>query len=61
MRRINRRLVLLSIVLVCDVVSVFGRPHEQNTPVGQLKGNRGHNKETLLYVNMGGGSLVPYF
>jgi len=38
MRRINRRLVLLSIVLVCDVVSVFGRPQESNTVSSTLKG-----------------------
>lgn len=39
MRRINRRLVLLLIVLVCDVVSVLGRPQEQITASSQLKGN----------------------
>lgn len=43
MRRIDRRLVLLSIVLVCDVVSVFGRPQEQGTATGQLNGNSSKN------------------
>lgn len=38
MRRINRRLVLLSIVLVCDVVSVLGRPQEQSSASSTLKG-----------------------
>ncbi|VVC32832.1 Hypothetical protein CINCED_3A007769 [Cinara cedri] len=45
MRRINRRLVLLSIVLVCEVVSVFGRPQEQNTPAHQLKDDLVNRKE----------------
>jgi len=38
MRRINRRLVLLSIVFVCDVVNVFGRPQEPSTVSSTLKG-----------------------
>jgi len=38
MRRINRRLVLLSIVFVCDVVNVFGRPQESSTVSSTLKG-----------------------
>lgn len=48
MRRINRRLVLLLIVLVCDVVSVFGRPQEQHAPSSQLKGNCQKQNETHI-------------
>lgn len=47
MRRINRRLVLLSIVLVCDVVSVFGRPQEQSSASSTLKDDLVNRKDDV--------------
>lgn len=46
MRRINRRLVLLSVLIACDVVCVFGRPQEQNTAATQSKGDLWDEKKT---------------
>lgn len=60
MRRIDRRLVLLSFVLVCDVVSVFGRPQEHSTAGSQLKGinHRKKGKKILNVDNKRGWSLA---
>ncbi|XP_060867006.1 uncharacterized protein LOC132942523 [Metopolophium dirhodum] len=47
MRRINRRLVLLSIVFVCDVVNVFGRPQEPSTVSSTLKDDLVNRKDAV--------------
>ncbi|XP_050423675.1 mucin-5AC-like [Adelges cooleyi] len=47
MRRINRRLVILSIVIACDLVSVFGRPQPHTTPPNYLKDDGQNNRKEV--------------
>ncbi|XP_050531310.1 uncharacterized protein LOC126900011 [Daktulosphaira vitifoliae] len=48
MRRINRRLVFLSIVLACDFACVFGRP--QSTPSNHLKDDVHNNRNEGISI-----------